>query len=263
MSLQSQSLVLRNLVKKAIADERARSRLQQRRQFQAVPDVPPPLALGSFFKYPNDAAGRAARQSNASADDAPVDDSTVVRGEPGAFRKKKPPLILRTRTFLWSISIHVSVQVKVVERDVGGWGAKRCWCRCCSAARALMVTSKHVRSECVANVVRKPPPPDVARAAVVPLLPNPRPTTHVVWQLIVANVFFSLITCAIYVADTYEHNANIVRGNDTSALLSAYVNADFAIAMLFLAYFVARRYRVGGSRVFTARYARQRWWSVW
>jgi hypothetical protein len=56
------------------------------------------------------------------------------------------------------------------------------------------------------------------------------------------NVLLTVITCCIYVADTYERNANLHRGVDSSSLLQAYVNADFAISMVFVLLFLARRY---------------------
>ncbi len=61
-------------------------------------------------------------------------------------------------------------------------------------------------------------------------------------QMVVFNVCLSLLTCALYVADTYQRNADAVRADgDESETLRAFVTLDFAASVVFTVLFILRR----------------------
>ena len=54
-------------------------------------------------------------------------------------------------------------------------------------------------------------------------------------------MLLSVFTCGLYVADTYARNANTVAGVTSSALVDAYTNTDFGVALAFAGLFFLRR----------------------
>ena len=59
--------------------------------------------------------------------------------------------------------------------------------------------------------------------------------------MVCVNAVLTIVTCALYIADTYERNQNLTRGTASSTLLSAYITTDFSISVVFALIFVLRR----------------------